>query len=100
MARLEGQVQISIAEARKKTTELQAVVRQNDEVLRDLREENANLKEKHDQSQYQLKEVKKCSLPLSLSTCVTDLFINDLMVFVVALDNDTIRRQQEGGQTK
>lgn len=57
VARLEGQVQISIAEARKKTTELQAVVRQNDEVLRDLREENANLKEKHDQSQYQLKEI-------------------------------------------
>lgn len=69
MARLEGQVQISIAEARKKTTELQAVVRQNDEVLRDLREENANLKEKHDQSQYQLKEVKKCSLSLSLHMC-------------------------------
>ncbi|KAI9552759.1 hypothetical protein GHT06_020639 [Daphnia sinensis] len=57
VARLEGQVQISIAEARKKTTELQAVVRQNDEILRNLREENANLKEKHEQSQYQLKEI-------------------------------------------
>ncbi|XP_057381397.1 centrobin-like [Daphnia carinata] len=57
VARLEGQVQISIAEARKKTMELQAVVRQNDEILRSLREENANLKEKHDQSQYELKEI-------------------------------------------
>lgn len=63
MARLEGQVQISIAEARKKSTELQAVLRQNDEVLRNLREENTSLKEKHDQSQYQLQEVRKLILP-------------------------------------
>lgn len=58
MARLEGQLQISVTEARKSTAELQSVLRNNDEALRNLKEENIRLKEKCEQFQSQLHGVR------------------------------------------
>jgi FtsZ-binding cell division protein ZapB len=59
---LEGQLQISIAEARKSSAELQTVTQLNDEMIHNLQEENRRLKEKHEQSQSQLREVNNQSL--------------------------------------
>lgn len=59
VTRLEEQIQISGAEARKSATELQTVMRKHDATLSDLKEENLRLKEKHDQIQNRLHEVKK-----------------------------------------
>lgn len=58
MARLEGQLQISVTEARKSAAELQSVLRNNDEALRNLKEENVRLKEKYEQFQSQLHGVR------------------------------------------
>lgn len=62
VTRLEGQLQISIAESRKSSAELQTVTRLKDEMFHNLQEENSRLKEKYEQSQSQLREVRIPSL--------------------------------------
>ncbi len=79
MARLEGQLHISTAEARKISAELQTVMRVNDErdeMLHRLQEENSTLKEKNEQNQSQLREVKKSILEIRI-------LVSDLPIFLL-----------------
>lgn len=57
VARLEGQIQISVGEARKNTMEFQTAIRQSEQSLRNLQEENSRLKEKLEQSDCDLQRV-------------------------------------------
>ncbi len=57
VARLEGQIQISVGEARKNTIEFQTAMRQSEQSLRNLQEENTRLKEKLEQSECDLQKV-------------------------------------------
>lgn len=85
MAKLEEQIQISMVEARKSASELQTVTRKHDAVLRDLKEENVRLKEKNEQIQSQLHEVRNWSIEYGMNLMLNSIDVTSY--FFLKKDN-------------